>query len=220
MDKYTLIESYIMNQLKAEDKADFENQMEQDPELLKDVEAHAKMKVSMNHLLEEDVLDVISKLGEGQGEKVKVRKLNIKWVSLAASVLILLSACWWMFRGGEDTVKPNGKYDLIFENYFHPVKSFTTRSSSGEEIYQEDIDKYLLAIKKAESQEYDSAIALLEELKNSPHDDVRENAEWNRILILVKSNPTTLTLKEIEELCNENSIFKVSYCQLLVDLES
>ncbi|NNF86797.1 MAG: hypothetical protein HKM26_09595, partial [Winogradskyella sp.] len=48
-----------MNVLSSEDKAAFELEMSQDPQLKADVEAHAKMKSALDGLVEHDVKAVL-----------------------------------------------------------------------------------------------------------------------------------------------------------------
>jgi len=114
MDRYQLIESYINNLLSKEEKSAFESRLASEPELKKDLEYHAAMKASFDHLLEEDIRGEINRIKKGTTDvSAKTVKMTwMRWVA-AASVLLLMVGGKWM--------APISSADAIAEYYKPPV---------------------------------------------------------------------------------------------------
>lgn len=226
MDKYTLIESYLMNTLSAEEKADFELRLTQDPSLKKDLDAHAKMKVSMNLLLEEDIIKLIQDEGKESSEDFTdnnsshslSQHFNYKIFIVAACILILSIIGWWLLNNSQASRQEDSIEDKLYVDLFKPVKSFDLRSDN--EILDTNSDKYLEGIRLAEESKYLLAKRALYPLINTPNDDIRFNAQWNYALVLIKLKDNDYQ-NILNSICdNELSPYQNLACKVKTQLNS
>ena len=195
MDKYKRIEAYLTNTLSLKDKLDFENEMSKDSELYNDVQAHAKMKLALNALIEEDVKSQISKLRtEGTNSlinKNSTKQINLtkrrKILSIAASVLVLICVGWWWST-------PSLSMDSIFHDYYKEPKSELTRS--GDETGQNSsntLDTYLIQYYEGHEliklEKYNEAFSVLENMNLPKDHELVDNRTWFMALLKLKLDP-------------------------------
>ncbi|MBT8232008.1 MAG: hypothetical protein HKO66_04885 [Saprospiraceae bacterium] len=205
MDRYTHIESYLMNVLSSEDKAAFELEMSQDPQLKADVEAHAKMKSALDGLVEHDVKAVLdAENNQTASDPIPMPTIPIaigrrKFIPIAASILVLVSVGWWVN-------KPTST-DRIFENYCKEPIGFDTRS--GENVQIDSITKmYFDTYKLIKENKFQEAYNIYSS-SNIPKDHkLHDNYEWFSALTLLKLDRE----KAIEkfELLSKNQSHKYS----------
>jgi|GEM_PF-6001448 len=203
MDRYTLIESYLMNVLSQADKQAFEARMSQEADLKADVEAHAKMKLALDGLVENDVRDQISEIrgqrsevrrqrsevsddGNRSGQTIRLKKRRL-YVGMAASFLVLAFVGWW---GMSDALGQTLDPDETFEAFFNPLKSTSTRSNGEEQRSKSIFD---LQIEEADrlirERNYEEAYKFLSIMQLPIDHNYADNRTWLMALLKLKIDP-------------------------------
>jgi hypothetical protein len=202
MDRYTLIESYLMDVLSQADKEAFEMRMLQEEDLRADVEAHAKMKAAMDELVADDVKSVIGNNGNSElliqnyeltNTQDRTKNLKTKFghlrrrrlmLRIAASLLALAFVGWWGM--GDDSPSPLLNEQLYSEYFFSPIKPGTrsdnvTTQSKNEELFFE-------AIENMESEKFDDAIKIFENLIEVQSFSKADDVNWYLGLCYLRLN--------------------------------
>ena len=217
MDKFELIESYLMNALSAEDKQAFEQRLEREPDLKADLMSHAKMKLSLNALVAEDVREVIEKEKEMHQEGVqskaprsKMNKYRLRYLAIAVGLMFLIVACWWW-------ASPMS-FDSAFSKYDKYPLAEITRSETGSGIVDETLTNYLAAHKLKEQGKYEEALVQFQKLNLSTSSKYYENVEWFTAITLLKIDGTKAVEKLKVLALNSEHKYSVEINSLLEDL--
>ncbi len=161
---YEKIEAYLNQSLSSAERQEFEQQIAQDTELATQVELQRFERDGMELLLEEDLrvdmgtwkqemLQEYAEKNKPSGRVVRIRR--IRYLAAAASVLIILSAAFWLIDPlntntpdlavntptNETTrprVEPNPESNLNQEEE-QPLAQLTDPQTKGEPIPQDEI---------------------------------------------------------------------------------
>ncbi len=112
---YNQIEKYVRNELKGKPLAEFEKKVTNDADLAKEVSFYKELAevTKLKGLFEE----ADKEMEEEEGAP-KVFYLSRKILALAASVLVLLIATWWLVFPNKPTVSPE-QVALANDNFVH-----------------------------------------------------------------------------------------------------
>lgn len=173
MDKYTLIEKFRAGQLTPNEQKQFNQLIETDAEFQEDLKEHLKMSTALDILVEEDVKAYINSLDV---KKPKVRRLNMRWASIAASLLLLVTAGYFTF------LSPQLSGPEISDKYFAETVDERVRSDGTSEPLSDWDRKIKAAYKLADDENYEEALKAYKELTTGNH-KYRDQAIYNVALL-------------------------------------
>ena len=187
-DLYEYIEAYHNGKLTGKDKRSFEKAMVNDPVLQSAVEQYRELKPVVNNLLEFQIRHELDRI------KSRQRQARVlKFLSIAAAVLVLALVGFWWFHDGEVSGE-----DLFVSYYRAPLaEDVRTTDSTQEWVGETGGDtlgrsQYALAHDLVKRDSIDAALMIFNNLAQNNANHYREKAEWNRILLKVK-------MRQVEE---------------------
>ncbi|WP_027077645.1 tetratricopeptide repeat protein [Maribacter antarcticus] len=157
MEKENLIDKYFAGSLSLEEQVLFENFLKVDSDFKIQFELEKNVKAAVKGSEREILKRKLQGFEEGRSVSSKTK--NTFWIPLriAASIVILLSASWFLFNFGflatTDTL-----YDANYEQYPNTVYTITRGESNDTSIERKAFEAY-------ESGEYQIAIDYLKKLK-------------------------------------------------------
>ena len=155
-EKYDLIEQYLAGELKGAALADFEQQLDADPSLKKEVELHAGVTASLKGEKVHELRSVITSVDQ-EWQAPHARRIPMRWVMGIAASLALLITAIFLFRPQQDP------FVAYFEVY---PTTFLTRYDTTNQLI-------LAATQAYNNEAYQEAITQLENLIQTNPDDLR-----------------------------------------------
>lgn len=179
--------------MSSEEKLAFEIQLEENPQLRKQVDDTQLLissirKAALKKRLNEVHEDLISN-PSNPNKSSKVLRLNFRTLSIAASILILIGGFWFFNQ------QPNN--EKLFDKYFEPDRGLATVMSTTNNYEFEDamvdykVGKYDLAIKK-----------------------------WEKLLPLKPANDTLNYFLGVAHLANKNEAKAVQFLEKMIETEN
>lgn len=176
---YTTIEKYVKNELEGSSLSEFENKVANDATLAKEVEFYKQLaevtkfkglfEEAEKEMEEEVVVVPDFKAKKTPSSEKNIFHLSRRVLALAASVLVLVLATWWLFSSSE----PNPSPELIAladKNFVHyPMQArgdepnptlYANYKSKKYELASVELEKYAIENKDNNALLY-SAIAYL-----------------------------------------------------------
>lgn len=98
------IDQYMAGELSADDKATFEAAMQQDADLHELVDNYDKIKEISTVALEEQLLQEVKKAANSAPSQQKSKSNLTKYLSIAASILILVFAVFYLSKPSEEYI--------------------------------------------------------------------------------------------------------------------
>lgn len=239
-DKVKQIIDYLDDKLEGQSLEEFENQIENDLDLQKEVQDYNSLKdgvIAYGEMTLKEELEVIHQrtFPDSYSRFSSLRR----WGPIAASILFLIALAWWW--------NSNQKEPDLFKEYYAvytiPASSRSTASElkllAANELYQrgsykeaislfEEIDKpdgrvsLALGICHLELDQFETAQSLFTDLINSPDQDIYQNlAQWYLALSYLKQEQPGNAEKWLEILANNVSADKHEEAkQILQELEN
>ncbi|MFD2034267.1 hypothetical protein ACFSKL_05655 [Belliella marina] len=220
-----LIEKYLNNQLSEEEKSDFENQLEKDPELKADLEFRHQIKIASTLNERKRLKEILHKKSQ------EARKPRWRSWKMAAALAVLLSLTWigyWL------TSQYSQQNDLFLAHYetFPNLEMPSIRGGSMDrslseaflayenEDYQiakdlllQDyegsgnmVSKYYAAMAAMELKEYDIAYSLLESIDQNIPDIYKTPRDWYLGLLLLKGKDNENAKSKIEKVAKTEHV--------------
>ena len=243
---YEQIDQYLMGQLQGENLRSFERQMESDPDLAQEVADRRKSLDILEDLgdlqLKKRIKVIHNKVvgsseREATPEKVtKVRPLY-RWIAVAATFLLLISAfLWWSNRALDN--------QQLFAQHYEPYNiSFTNRSADvdtrladASRLYKNGnfqqviglLESYLqdttntkatlaLGIAAIELNHYDKAIQYFDQLIEAKDPLYEEQAIWYKALTYLKQDDAANCKTQLNLLTQERFSFRKADAQQLLN---
>jgi len=190
MDRFKLIESYLANTLSEADRITFEQRMKTEPDLAADVDAHAKMNLSLDALLAKDVAKVIeeertnsTKASQRIFSGSKGKFLRRRYLSLAAAILLLLVAGWWWTQPNLHTTLSNN--DKLYAEYCQwPIeKNSRTDIDNPLSVAEEKFQK---AITEMKNGDHKQALRDLQMIDVEDNQLLSDKVDWYTAMCYLK----------------------------------
>lgn len=182
MDNYTLFESYLSRKLSEQDRLNFETKRKGDSALEAAFQEHLVTQASLDHLLEEDIKEVIKNIQVEQAAKKEGNKF--KWLIIAVAAALAIGL---IFFNQLNVNSNNTNAQLVAEYYKAPMATVTRGGNDTEE------SKTIISITKAhtafQAKDYLTAAAKFEEVMQSAAAADKERAEWYLALSILNTDP-------------------------------
>jgi len=94
MGEYTLFESYLSDNLSAEDRQAFEEKLKSDDALNAAFDEHIKTQAALDILQEEDIMNVIDTIKVEEAAKAQGSKFSKSIFAIAAMIALMITNCW------------------------------------------------------------------------------------------------------------------------------
>lgn len=163
------IEKYIDGELGGKELLDFENLLSTDPDMKR--EYNLSMEIN-NSILEEDIMALRETMEYMYKEESKVKRIpsvftKRKFYYAAASAALLIAAGGLVQR----LVNPELDSNAVFNKYYAPYDVTVTYRSGNTEV-----DRILInALEHYEERDYETALALFEEVLETRQNDMAVN---------------------------------------------
>ena len=183
---YDKINDWLEGSLSDEDKKAFEKEMENNPDLAREVNLAKSAMAAIN---EKEVIDFRNQMAEIMSEEMPPSKKNIKsWKRVLVIggllVLVLLAFLFFNKKEKENTATPLGPVAL-YEKYFAAPEQLISNENTRTETDLDSLKKNIgLLIGKLNSQfqekEYSEAFITLDSLKKiDPRNKFIQNKDFN-----------------------------------------
>lgn len=224
MDKFEILERYILNELSPEERTEIEERLESDPDFQAQYEQMKDLIIAIeSHSLRESLKDRM--IQPNSGEQVKNTPINtqrskIYWIlAAAASILIIVYCGWWIYNSQSPSFKE------IMADAFYVDPGLPTKMSATDlyQFYDAMLDyktgDYSLALDKwssintgigADTLNYYRAMAYLnmekfheaEDLLNKISQDspLFQKAEWRKLEIYIRTQKYEKALAYLKQL--------------------
>lgn len=219
-EEYELIDAYLQGELEATANAEIEKRINTDRVFREKVEEIRWLTIGISESVLRKQLDSfhqsmtpsIAQVHTLQGNG---RSLKMRWIAIAASVLIIASTGWWLFRDGQP------ENERLFSAYFTPDIGLPVAMGSEdstayafydgmisykEERYADAINKwqsiahssgytdtlrYYIGMAMLNNKKHAEAEAILKELTAMNQPAFLEDAYWYLALIRLRNNDMT-----------------------------
>ena len=138
LTKYELIESYLANEMSADDRRQFEKQLEENTALKEELKLHEQMadvlKGEKIHQFR-DVLKEVDKEWKKPTEKKgegKIVRMNFRRVLAIAASLALLIIAWQFFFSNSNELNS----DKLFADHFEPYQMILNQRSTSDDTHE------------------------------------------------------------------------------------
>ncbi len=226
------IEAYLQNALDPEEKAAFEQQLDRDPELKKEVDLQLELANAIETDAMQAALDRIHEqqfgvhAGKGQGRLIR----RLRPLAVAASVALLVIAGWWIFGNS-----PNSNGDLYAQYYETPpglptnlgledqtnfnegmvdykLGNFTAALEQWRPLLdsfpQNDTLRFFIGITYLETSTPDSAAMHLRQVQAIPGSSLGEEAAWYLAMVLFKDGKNEEAFSVLSSLSEQEHPFR------------
>jgi len=188
MGEYTLFESYLSDNLSAEDRQAFEEKLKSDDALNAAFDEHVKTQAALDILQEEDIMNVIDTIKVEEAAKAQGSKFSKSIFAIAAMIaLMIVAGNFFLNKSAADEL---GTEQLIAGLYNEPMSS-ATRSLEGDSPTRIEILNTKATV-LFQSKEYDKAAVKYREIIAEGEGIEVVQAEWNLILCLLDSDRTQI----------------------------
>lgn len=191
-DHFSYIEAYIQDKLNPEQKKDFEEAMEMDPDLKEAVENYWKIEPVLDLLIEDDLQKKMKEIADRPAKRVPMRK----WWQVAATLLILIAALFWFVKPAQPTLP-----QLALEFYQAPPSTESRGDENTQPLKPEDYT-FLRAndlIRAEKPQEAEEVLQALINLNTS----YNEQAEWLLVITAMLKDDRDLTVNRLSKILGQ-----------------
>lgn len=129
-DPYSFIEAYHKGKLDARQRAEFEEEMEADPDLKEAVENYWKIEPVLDVLLEDDIRGKINEIKHTHPKTIPLRR----WISIAAAILVLIFAVYWVITPKQVMTGPQ-----LAELYYQAPPTMDSRGETEQGLTPQQI---------------------------------------------------------------------------------
>ena len=217
-EKYDLIEQYLAGELKGAALADFEQQLNVDPSLQKEIELHAKVAATLKGEKVHELRSVITSVDQNW-QAPQARRIPMRWVMGIAASLALLITAIFLFRPQQDPfvayfeVYPTTfltRYDTTNQMILAATQAYNDGSYKDaitqlENLIQTNSNDlrypFYLGLSHLASEAPDKAIPYLTQVAEEPGNLLQEQARWYQALAYLrvgKSEQAKFILELIE----------------------
>lgn len=161
---YTAIEAYVKGELTEKDTTAFEQQLQQDTDLKKEVEFYENMAqvVSWQGLFEEAAAEMEGTKTEAKVVTMKQKRPFRRYLAIAATFAVLVIGGIFLWQS------LNSSTDQQFANYFDPYPNDIAPITKGGGVVENDLVAGLQAYERGE---YAAALSIFQNL--TPSDTVQ-----------------------------------------------
>ena len=242
------IDKYLKKQLSEQERRDFEQQMENDPDLAKEVALQQDVMEGIDAYfskgLKRNLQELEKEIRHNQTEVVRKKRRWFSWVTaIAASVLMVLLAGYFILFSKPDNQE-------LFQAYYQPYPNIVAPAERSENGADEDtqpfrlyesgnysaaIPAFEIALETAEEQEKPAlhfyyGLSLLHLGKTAPAIEHLQlvskqedspfalPAQWYQALAFLKNNDPVRAKAILEELRNSDTIYQKKSMELLEEL--
>ena len=135
-----LLDRYLEGDLSTQERAAFEAQAEENPDLDREIKLHRMVQSTLSNAPERQLRDSLQRIREERHspkQETKVRTLNPRrWLSIAATLLLFALGAWWLFQPG--AVSP----DLLAQEILQDDQLNRTEMSVDRSLVQDGIEAY------------------------------------------------------------------------------
>jgi len=209
MDNFGLIEEYILDRMSAEQKAEFEDRLKNEPEL------RSEMEIVKDLIIGVESSGLKNKLkGRSIGKETKVKNIGgsssslftLRKLAIAASFLLIGFCGWWIFQPGEDPTSTLFADAFITDPGLPTPMSETKNYNFYDAMVDYKMEKYDVALEKwknvkegigADTLQFYQGMALLNLEQNEKaisilatvpqSSDFKDLADWYLVSLYIKS---------------------------------
>lgn len=212
------IESYLDENLPQEEMRAFEQEMAENPDLRRDVDAHRKAHTVIRYADQKALKERLREIDRETMAKPAKRRF-LRYIAVAASVLVLISFGTFLYlrsdMGADDHLSMS--YEELAAEYFSPATTNQMRGSESNPMAFSnrltEADKHFVA------GDFSEAAKAYKLLSAQSHPQ-REKAEWNLALAHMAGEDSSF-MKELQEIAdNPTHMFHEQAIELLSVLNS
>ena len=158
------LKNYLQGKLAPDESAAFEERMKQDKAFRKEVNIHKAILAGMDQHFDKRLKDVLIR-EERTARGASGRNSGIKWLTIAASIALAISAAFLLF------LNRGVNHQEIFDQYYRPYQNVISETERGE---QDTLNSYYReAFRKYEAQSYQEAVEAFNQLRTQ---DIQDSA--------------------------------------------
>jgi hypothetical protein len=242
-----LIEAYLDGSLQGADRKQFEQRLQQEEALAGQLALHREVDLRLEAMQKEQLTsDWKAHLEEHKtsGSGGKTARLPYRSLAIAATVLVLIAAAWWVFRPVSAAVMADNYWDQSAQFVYTDIDRSTDPNAPDEgmvrqayqqfqagdfaltlqtiQTFPQTTDELLLLQGAAhfKLKNYPSAQTSFQSVLDQPQSLVKDEARWYLALVLLKNNNTTNAIALLQEIVARQSWNAEKAADLLEKLPS
>ncbi|MCF8304671.1 MAG: sigma-70 family RNA polymerase sigma factor [Bacteroidales bacterium] len=233
--KYSrLIERYMQGDMSDEEKRDFENQLDANPELEREFQLETELNKALKDedviLFRSKVIKTIEKHHQAGKEEQPTKRMPVRTLAAAMIALLLMIGGGYFF-----TMSDSGSGSKLFSQYYTPDEVTFPRAANYEShliegflnYQQENYNKaanlfervlehekkadpsvhFYYAISSIETDNFNKAINSLEYILKDKNNLYTEHAEWNLGLCYLKKGEKVKAIDQFEDIVKTGNKF-------------
>ncbi|MEM1220272.1 MAG: tetratricopeptide repeat protein [Bacteroidota bacterium] len=136
-----LLDRYLEGDLTTEERAAFEAQAKENPDLDREIKLHRMVQSTLSNAAERKLRDNLQRIREERHappqQETKVRTLTPRrWLNIAATLLLFALGAWWLFQPGANSP------ELIAQEILQDDRLDRTELSADRSLVQDGIKAY------------------------------------------------------------------------------
>ncbi len=231
------VERYLRNELTSVEIVQFENDLQNDIELRKELNSQAAILASFDHLRRENIISRFDN-SNSKIQKISTSNVTAYWRYAAAIAGIVLIGSAYFFNKSVDLQQLSDSYYTPYPNVVAPAVRSEGQGANVWEAYNagqyasaydqlveahnvdpNDISlSFYLGITAIETKKYDEAINLFKALQVGDH-KFSDQSNWFLAMAYLKSNQKEPAIKALTTIVESKSSYSEKAEQILSELE-
>ena len=154
------IEEYIGGELKGEQLAQFEQRLKSDPDLATEVDLHRQAEEWLQKQRREEHWRALIQEQRGGQTKLQIRRLYPLIAGIAASLLLVIIAIWWVQRPVS--------LDVLADNYWQETEQFVYDVDRNTQTLEEQRQQLQQAFTSYNDKKYQESLNTLQQVATLP----------------------------------------------------